>query len=271
MKNAVKLCKNSKKMLYFYGMKNKSLFVKAIIPGLIVLTILIGTMIYLFVPKKENVALAILSNDISIKVGEEKRISYTTSNPYAFVSFEIEDTNVAKLDGLNVIGVNPGQTNITFTATYDSVTSTNTYKIFVCPNSNVPTENDPTSPSQPTDDENEGDNTPPVNNPDDQFPTDDSTEDDTSTENYLTFTLNNPLNCSIKDNTITIDKGISGYFSLSFEDNVEFSELKFSTTNDILIEKSIYGLYYQIVANETGKVELLLNGKIIGIIEIIVI
>lgn len=229
-------------------------------------------MLVIFLPKNNHTPLTISANDITLNVDEEKDLSYTVSNPYAVVTFEIENKNIATSNSFKIKGLQEGETEITLHAKYNTLSALCKCKIYVVDVTSSPTlpdDNENNSDSSiPSDEENNSTSKP---NEDTDNPS--TTPDDETTENkYINFEIINQNGCQIDDKTITITKGKNCYFQLNSNEFSNWEDCTFETTNNIQISKITVGFNsWKIIAQESGIVNILYQGEIIGIIQIIAI
>lgn len=229
-------------------MNTKDVLLKYICPCVLVLAVIAGILLYVFLPsKEENVDLTVFSHDISVGVGEEQELEYQVSNPYAVVTFEIDNENVANIVGRNIMGLSVGSTQITVTARYKSDTASNVYSVTVSSNSLPPETNEP-------DNEHPDDSGTSPEEPDITLPND----------GYISVDIKNAQNCSVSGNIITVDAGETAKFSLSSPDFGYWIDCKFLTSGRIAISQVPMALSYELVAYEDGVVFISYDNKTIA-------
>ena len=150
----------------------------------IIALVIVG--IFLAIPDENNKPLSIEANDLLLKVGEKKTVSYSVSIEQAVCDFDIDNEAVAIVSGGEILGVNEGETELTITAKYGNEISNKVVNVVVeksdlndgNENQN-PDENQPSNPEIPDvpenpDTPNDGDNV------EDNNPTEDDENEDSN-------------------------------------------------------------------------------------------
>lgn len=150
----------------------------------IIALVIVG--IFLAIPDENNKPLSIEANDLLLKVGEKKTVSYSVSIEQAVCDFDIDNEDVAIVSGGEILGVNEGETELTITAKYGNEISNKVVNVVVeksdlsdgNENQN-PDENEPSNPEIPNvpenpDTPNDGDNV------EDNNPTEDDENEDSN-------------------------------------------------------------------------------------------
>lgn len=150
----------------------------------IIALVIVG--IFLAIPDENNKPLSIETNDLLLKVGEKKTVSYSVSIEQAVCDFNIDNEAVAIVSGGEILGVNEGETELTITAKYGNEISNKVVNVVVeksdlndgNENQN-PDENEPSNPEIPNvpenpDTPNDGDNV------EDNNPTEDDENEDSN-------------------------------------------------------------------------------------------
>lgn len=150
----------------------------------IIALVIVG--IFLAIPDENNKPLSIEANDLLLKVGEKKTVSYSVSIEQAVCDFDIDNEAVAIVSGGEILGVNEGETELTITAKYGNELSNKVVNVVVeksdlndgNENQN-PDENQPSNPEIPDvpenpDTPNDGDNV------EDNNPTEDDENEDSN-------------------------------------------------------------------------------------------
>lgn len=150
----------------------------------IIALVIVG--IFLAIPDENNKPLSIEANDLLLKVGEKKTVSYSVSIEQAVCDFNIDNEAVAIVSGGEILGVNEGETELTITAKYGNEISNKVVNVVVeksdlndgNENQN-PDENQPSNPEIPDvpenpDTPNDGDNV------EDNNPTEDDENEDSN-------------------------------------------------------------------------------------------
>lgn len=150
----------------------------------IIALVIVG--IFLAIPDENNKPLSIEANDLLLKVGEKKTVSYSVSIEQAVCDFNIDNEAVAIVSGGEILGVNEGETELTITAKYGNEISNKVVNVVVeksdlsdgNENQN-PDENEPSNPEIPNvpenpDTPNDGDNV------EDNNPTEDDENEDSN-------------------------------------------------------------------------------------------
>ena len=120
----------------------------------IIALVIVG--IFLAIPDENNKPLSIEANDLLLKVGEKKTVSYSVSIEQAVCDFDIDNEDVAIVSGGEILGVNEGETELTITAKYGNEISNKVVNVVVeksdlndgNENQN-PDENEPSNPEIP--------------------------------------------------------------------------------------------------------------------------
>lgn len=249
-------------------MKTKDVLLKIVCPCVVaIIFTIIGLVIFL--PKQKEETLSISSNDMTIHVNEESNLKFNVSNPYAVVTFDIENDNIISSNGFKLKGLKEGTTTIDLFAKYNENIATCECKITVIDKeSNLPDiddgNNDQSSIDTPeSPDETEEPETPTT--PEEPTPPTDEEKD------LINFEIFNQAGCEIEETTITLSKGKDCYFRLSSDEFENWSDCTFETNQNITLSKLITGFNsWKLVANENGTIEIIYQSKIIGIITIIV-
>ncbi len=258
-------------------MKSKDILFKIVCPCLVVLLISIALLV-IFLPKSNNKPLTISSNNVTLNVNEEYTLTFEVSNPYAVVTFDIENENIVSSNGFKIKAIQEGETTIELFAKYNSQTATCQCEITVVEKDNET--------SQPDNDENLPDDMNPTNpsetEDEDKNSSSDYEEDDNNTNipedgdstnnNYIKFEIVNQSGCQIDGTTIRLTKNKNGYFQLSSDEFENWQDCTFETTADIQISKITTGFNsWKITAQENGNLKIIYQGKEIGEINIIVL
>lgn len=102
----------------------KDKFLKIGLPIVIVIIVTISLLLYFLLPKAQSQQLTITTKDITMSVGEEVPINYTVSNPYATVTFKIENNEIVSISHNRIKAVKIGSTKITLTAKFSNTYAT---------------------------------------------------------------------------------------------------------------------------------------------------
>lgn len=252
-------------------MKNKNLILKIICPFIVVLLASI-ILLVIFLPKQNNEPLTIVSDDITLDINEESKIIFEVSNPYAVVTFDIEDEKIVSLNGFTIKGLKEGETTINLLAQYNSQTATCQCKVIVVDedtSTTQPDDSDDSSSSTPSDNDDESENPDTGEDNEDSNSTED---DETINNNYIKFEIINQNGCQIDGTNITLSKDKTCYFQLLSDEFENWQDCSFSTTNNIQISKLITGFNsWKIIAQENGTIKINYQGQTIGIINIFVL
>ena len=248
--------------------KTKDIMIKIVCPCIFLITfIIIGLVIFL--PKQKAESLSINSNDVIIHVNEEINLEFNVSNPYAIVTFDIENENIVSSNGFRLKGLKEGTTTIEFFAKYNQTIATCECKITVINEESSPPDVDdgnndhPATDTPQPPDETEEPEAPTT--PEKPIPPTDEEND------IINFEIFNQSGCEIEKTTITLSKGENCYFRLSSDEFENWNDCTFKTNQDITISKLVDGFNsWKILANENGLVEIIYQGKIIGIITVII-
>lgn len=248
-------------------MKTKDVLLKIICPCIVaIIFAIIGLVIFL--PKQKEETLFIDSNDMTIHVNEESNLKFYVSNPYAVVTFDIENDNIVSSNGFKLKGLKEGTTTIDLFAKYNEDIATCECKITVIDNeSNLPDIDDGNDDQSSTETPQ-----PPDETEEPETPT--SPEEPTQPpeeNNLINFEIFNQSGCEIEETTITVSKGKNCYFRLSSDEFENWGDCTFKTNQDITISELTAGFNsWKIVANENGTIEIIYQNKTIGIITIII-
>lgn len=237
-------------------MNKKDLFLKIILPCIaVILTATIFFIIY-FVPKFDKTQLTVKAEDISMKINEEKTLNFDVSIKDAVVSFKIENQYILTSENFNIKAINAGTTSITIKATYKDQ-----FASCVC-NVTVLTSSQEQNSEQPE--------TPSPEQPEDQNPSQEPTtpEEPNDTPSNIDFQIYNQSGCRIDGNKISVTQGNACYFRISFSSEVEYA---LNAQNGIQVENLKMGNNtFKLTASNAGTIQILVEEKIVGIIEVLI-
>lgn len=147
--------------------KRKNFLLKICLP-LILAAVLITGVACFFCLKKPK-PLNITAQDFVISQGETKLLDgsvFSVSQPYAVVTFEIEDEQILQKDGFSVKGIGVGECQIVFVATWQNISTSCICTATVTKPKDTTSENSPSGSEQYKPHEQDGgNNTPDETNP----------------------------------------------------------------------------------------------------------
>lgn len=181
-------------------------------------------------------------------MNEEKLLTYEVSNPYAVVSFKIQDKDILSASGFQIKGLKTGETIIKFLAKYKDETAE-----FVC---NIKVTNQDT----PVDEDDSNTNPNDKVDPPEPVPGEEKT-----------FEIINQDGCEISGNTIYINKDKNCYFRISFTELNNTTDYTLQSSDEISVTKVLSFNSWKIKAVKSGSIQIISNNKIIGTIIIEVI
>lgn len=220
----------------------------ALIFSIVMVLILVGTGVYVVLPKHDTSPTGSISldvEDIEIKVGEEAKIEYSISSTNLVVVMEIEDVTIAQLKsfstGFYAIGLKEGLSILSVTASRGKEKVTKSSTITVSGDGNEVIDNpkpidDNPNPTEP-DDSNDGDQEP--ENP---------------VLNEIVVEFSNLLRCQYADKTFTIETNKFSMFSICCNENIKSIRLASQNENLKIVPANDIG-------NNTYKMTGLIAGE----------
>ena len=204
--------------------------------------------------------LTISTRNISLKVGEEKQLSYYLSDLSAKVSYSIEDPEVVEMNGNKVKGLKEGLTSITLEAELNDKTAQ-----AVC-NVVVSKADEPSDEGEPSDDDASD------NDQNNDGQDENENQDGSGNENQpvipdidqFEFKLHNQANCEIENNVIKLNSGVFGFFRIEYSESTKDVEPELVAEEGISLSPIGMNNTWQILAEKAGRILVKINGEIIG-------
>lgn len=147
--------------------KRKNFLLKICLPLVLAAVLAVGVACFFCLKKPKP--LNITAQDFVISQGERKLLDgsvFTVSQPYAVVTFEIEDEQILQKDGFSVKGIGVGECQIVFVATWQNLSTTCTCTATVTKPKDTSSQNSPSGNEQnPDEEENNSGGNEDKNNP----------------------------------------------------------------------------------------------------------
>ncbi len=236
----------------------KKYFITAI--SCVIVCAIIGIVVYCCIPKTNE--LVVDAKDVSVKVGEEVKLKYSTSIADAVITFSVKDKNIAEVntrgDDVFVTGLAEGSTTISVLARYKDSRFEESASIVVEKSSathDTPSKDDTTTPDDttPSTDDKPSDK-PTVEPTDDNKPSDIPDSNIKEDELNITFVESNFVNFAINEDKITIYKNENAIFSIETNVNgsVDIESDSITASKITSLGNKTFSLY----ANEIGEYQI---------------
>ena len=236
-------------------------------------------LLFILLPKGEK--LTITSQDMTIAKGEEWKIEYVVSNPYAVVKCKAIDEEIVEITNFKVTALKEGTTRVAIVAKYKDEIAKCICEITVVkgedeedpsedvnvPNTPIKPSEDDTEPKKPTEPQ-EPDEVPPPEEEKPNEPTPSEPEEPDAPVGgeeikELMFELIPEFKCEAEGKVLYVNRETTGHFMLKLEEENKGYELR--AENGIEIGASIFGgSFWQVKAMIDGKIYILLDGEEVG-------
>lgn len=206
--------------------------------------------------------LTISTRNISLKVGEEKQLSYYLSDLSAKVSYSIEDPKVVEMNGNKVKGLKEGLTSITLEAELNDKTAQAVCNVVVSKADEPSDEGEPSDDDASDNDQN--------NDGQDENENQDETEENSPEPVEPDLSLYDVnvegITCQVVDNIVKVGSNEVSFFRVDIEGNTVGLEYELVAESGISVEKEYYigNNTWRIIAENAGRILVKINGEIIG-------
>ena len=254
--------------------------------GAMVVVAIVGVVLLLKYVLPKDEILTITSKDFTMATGEEKKIEYVVSNPYAIVKVEIEDEAMLEVANFKVTALKEGKTKIAIVAKYREEIAECVCEITVVKGTNDeemegddkkeenPSDPEEVKPDPPTEPETPPEEEKPENPKEEEEDPNKPEDKDPPTVGdeikEVKFELISEFKCEVEGKVLKLKRETDGHFMIEFEEEINGIELE--GEKGIEIRPSIFGgNIWTVRAEINGKVKIKLNGQEVGNFEIMLV